>query len=228
MGGQACVFYGAAEFSRDLDLLILVDPDNLNRIRAALDDLLAAPIAVPVSRPPLDPVLLDRGHAFHFRCQRADVKGLRIDLMANLRGSPPFEELWQRRTTIEADGEIYHLLARADLVVAKQTQRDKDWPMVARLVEGAYFGAGDSPSAKDISFFLRELRTPDILIELVSRFPSAAQEFAPHRPAIQAALSGDMEQVSHALRSEQEEAIHRDRLYWEPLKRELEQFRHQR
>ena len=25
MGGQACVFYGAAEFSRDTDLLILAD-----------------------------------------------------------------------------------------------------------------------------------------------------------------------------------------------------------
>jgi hypothetical protein len=227
MGGQACVFYGAAEFSRDLDLLILVDPDNLNRVRAALDDLLAAPIAVPVSQPPLDPALLHRGHAFHFRCQRPDVKGLRIDLMANLRGSPPFGELWQRRTTIEADGEIYHLMARSDLVVAKQTQRDKDWPMVARLVEGTYFAAGDSPSAKDISFLLRELRTPDILIEFVSRFPSAAQEFAPRRLAVQAALSGDIEQVRAALRIEQDEAIRRDRLWWEPLKRELEQFRHQ-
>jgi len=29
MGGQACVFYGAAEFSRDTDLLILADAANL-------------------------------------------------------------------------------------------------------------------------------------------------------------------------------------------------------
>ena len=28
LGGQACVFYGAAEFSRDLDLLILSDADG--------------------------------------------------------------------------------------------------------------------------------------------------------------------------------------------------------
>ncbi len=28
MGGQACVFYGAAEFSRDTDLLILADSGN--------------------------------------------------------------------------------------------------------------------------------------------------------------------------------------------------------
>lgn len=33
MGGQACVFYGAGEFSRDMDLAILAEPDNLARWR---------------------------------------------------------------------------------------------------------------------------------------------------------------------------------------------------
>ena len=32
MGGQACVFYGAAESSRDTDLLILADARNLERL----------------------------------------------------------------------------------------------------------------------------------------------------------------------------------------------------
>ena len=49
MGGQACVFYGAAEFTRDLDLLILADSENLGRLRVALADLEAEPIAVPLS-----------------------------------------------------------------------------------------------------------------------------------------------------------------------------------
>ena len=126
MGGQACVFYGAAEFSRDLDLLIPVNADNLNRVRAGLADLLADPIAVPVTEPPLNPELLARGHAFHFRCHRPDVEGLRIDLMARLRNGSRFDEL------------------------------------------------------------------------------------------------------SRALKAEEEEARERDRAYWEPLKRELEQFRHER
>jgi PHD/YefM family antitoxin component YafN of YafNO toxin-antitoxin module len=38
MGGQACVFYGAAEFSRDLDLLLLLAPDNLDRLRERRKD----------------------------------------------------------------------------------------------------------------------------------------------------------------------------------------------
>ena len=47
MGGQACVFYGAAEFSRDTDIAILADSTNLARLRRALDDLGAECIAVP-------------------------------------------------------------------------------------------------------------------------------------------------------------------------------------
>jgi hypothetical protein len=33
MGGQACVFYGAAEFSRDTDFAILANVENLARLR---------------------------------------------------------------------------------------------------------------------------------------------------------------------------------------------------
>ena len=34
MGGQACVFYGAAEFSRDTDFAILADEANLQCLQA--------------------------------------------------------------------------------------------------------------------------------------------------------------------------------------------------
>ena len=47
MGGQACVFYGAAEFSRDVDFAILAEPENLKRLQAALNELQAEVIAVP-------------------------------------------------------------------------------------------------------------------------------------------------------------------------------------
>jgi hypothetical protein len=84
MGGQACVFYGAAELSRDLDLLVLIDSENLDRLQQALKDLDAKLIAVP----PLEAAYLQRGHAVHFRCGRGDVAGLRIDLMSVLVGCP--------------------------------------------------------------------------------------------------------------------------------------------
>jgi hypothetical protein len=37
MGGQACVFYGAAEFSRDTDLAILSSSENIVRLSKACD-----------------------------------------------------------------------------------------------------------------------------------------------------------------------------------------------
>ena len=64
MGGQACVFYGAAEFSRDTDLAILSTRANLDRLNQALKDLQAEVIAVP----PFELKYLRKGHAVHFRC----------------------------------------------------------------------------------------------------------------------------------------------------------------
>jgi len=71
MGGQACILYGAAEFSRDLDLLILADANNLSNVMRALDALDAEVVAVP----PLEERHLLRGHAVHLRCRREDVAG---------------------------------------------------------------------------------------------------------------------------------------------------------
>ena len=61
MGGQACVFYGAAEFSRDTDFALHADATNLERLQAAMRELQAVVIAVP----PLTLENLRRGHAVH-------------------------------------------------------------------------------------------------------------------------------------------------------------------
>ena len=47
MGGQACVLYGAAQFSRDTDVALAIDPENLARLDRALRALRAELIAVP-------------------------------------------------------------------------------------------------------------------------------------------------------------------------------------
>jgi hypothetical protein len=41
MGGQACVFYGAAQVSKDVDLALLSEPANIERLRVALNELAA-------------------------------------------------------------------------------------------------------------------------------------------------------------------------------------------
>ncbi|MBF0545785.1 MAG: hypothetical protein HQM08_15185 [Candidatus Riflebacteria bacterium] len=47
MGGQACVLYGGAEFSRDTDLAIFCQSENLQKLQAAMNELHAKVIAVP-------------------------------------------------------------------------------------------------------------------------------------------------------------------------------------
>jgi hypothetical protein len=179
MGGQACVFYGAAQFSKGVDLALLASEENFSRLLAALGELNAKRIAVP----PFDPALLARGHAAHFRCQDGEADGLRVDVMTRLRGLPEFEVLWARRTTIRDEGaETFELLSLQDLVQAKKTQREKDWPIIDALVEAHYRALGGEPESERVTFWLAESRTPERLISLAQRFPNEAQTLSSRRP----------------------------------------------
>jgi hypothetical protein len=148
MGGQACVHYGAAEFSKDIDFTILSDDANL------------------------------------------EVLGLR------------------------------------DLVQAKKTQRDKDWPMISRLVEVHYLNHRERSTGAQREFWFRELRNASLLVSLTAKFPNEAAALATGRHAIAAALAN--EDVERALRAEEQQERVADRAYWEPLKRQLEQLRRQK
>jgi hypothetical protein len=221
MGGQACVFYGAAEFSRDVDFVVLAEPENLKCLQAALDELQAQVIAVPA----FEESHLHLGLAIHFRCQAAGVEGLRVDVMTVLRNVDPFPILWERRTAIAIDGTVANLLALPDLVKAKKTQRAKDWPMVQRLIEANWFQNRSMPTAARIDFWLRECRTPGILLEMVVLFPMAAAALQSHRPALGAALKNDLEAVEQALEHERLAEVAADKAYWLPLRQELERLR---
>jgi len=49
MGGQACVFYGAAQVSKDVDLFLLASAGNYQRLEQSLHALNARRIAVRLS-----------------------------------------------------------------------------------------------------------------------------------------------------------------------------------
>jgi hypothetical protein len=225
MGGQACVFYGAAEFSRDTDFAILGDTANLMRLRAALAELQAEVIAVP----PFQLKYLRRGHAVHFRCQHPEALGMRVDIMSKMRGVDEFPRLWRRRTTIELpDKTTVDLLSLPDLVQAKKTQRDKDWPMIRRLVESHYFQNRDGAAAAQITFWLRELRTPAILMQVATLHPAHCRKLFSKRPLLTYASMGEADKLERALSEEESAERERDKVYWMPLRKELERLRHAR
>ena len=223
MGGQACVLYGAAEFSRDTDLALLASEENLALLRTALRELHAKRIALP----PFERHYLARGHALHFRSYHPEAANMRIDVMSVLRGVDPFDQLWERRVRIVAGGEnSFDVLSLPDLVRAKKTQRDKDWPMIRRLIEADYVGEKD-PSADRVRFWLLESRTPLMLIELAETYRSEAEAVMHSRALLLHACHGDEPEIETELAKEEKAERDADRRYWEPLRRELEELRHQ-
>jgi hypothetical protein len=144
------VFYGAAEFSRDTDFAIPPTPRS-RALAKALAELRAETIAVP----PFEAEFLQRGHAIHFRCLHPEALRMRVDVMSEMRGVDSFAKLWRRRTIIELpDKTIAELLSLPDLVQAKKTQSDKDWPMIRRLVEANYFQHRRKPGTTQVKFWL--------------------------------------------------------------------------
>ena len=224
MGGQACVFYGAAEFSRDTDLVILASAENLSRLKKALKDLQADVIAVP----PFEAKYLRKGHAVHFRCRHAEAVGMRVDVMTKMRGVDSFPKLWTRRTTVVVDGNSIDLMSLPDLVQAKKTQRDKDWPMVRRLIEVNYFENRESPTREQTRFWFLQLRTPDLLIELATKQGRIPTQLRRQRPLLELATTSTKIALENALIQEEQREREADRQYWRPLKKELEKLRHAR
>ena len=220
MGGQACVFYGAAEFSRDVDFAILASPANFRRLQLALDHLQAHVIAIPSFKE----AHLHKGLAVHFRCQAPGVEGLRIDVMTKMRGVDPFPALWERRTTLEIDHIEVDLMSLPDLVCAKKTQRAKDWPMIQRLIEAHWFNHRHEPTAQRIEFWLMECRTPEILVRLADTHQKEAEHLQTTRPVLTAALDQDLNALGEHLEKERLAEVEADRGYWQPLRRALEQI----
>ena len=149
--------------------------------------------------------------------------------MSVLHGCEPFDKLWSRRHTLSLPGVgRVHLLALADLVQAKKTQRDKDWPMIRRLLDADYYRRPPRPTRERIVFWLREVRTSEILVALCRRYAATARRLAVVRPALRQALRGDRSGVERALQTEQEMARKSDQEYWAPLRAELARWRRSR
>ena len=225
IGGQACIFYGAAEFSRDVDYAVWVNPENLLKLKSALEELGAEGIFLP----DLSEEVLKRGHACHFRFPKNDPKGARIDVLGKMRGMAEFLAVWSRRKefSVPEIGNI-PVMGLPDLVQSKKTQRDKDWPMIRRLVEADLLNTPDPPSDERIRFWLKECRTPDLLINLRKKFRSQAEELVRQRPLLAWALPGEEEVIRDLLKKEEERERKLDEEYWAPLRKELELWRREK
>ena len=136
--------------------------------------------------------------------------------------------MWERRVEIDLP-EVGRVAVAAveDLLQSKKTQRDKDWPMIRRLLEVDFYRHGLDASETKVRFWLAECRTPEILQILAEKYPAYTREVARRRPLLSAALTRDAAAVVRMLREEEDRERELDRQYWAPLKEELERWRRQ-
>lgn len=97
--------------------------------------------------------------------------------------------------------------------------------MIRRLIEADLHRHARRPDARRVALWLAESRTPELLVALCRSHAAAARRASRTRPALTAALAGDVPAVSAALRSEEEAARREDREYWAPLRAELSLWR---
>jgi hypothetical protein len=144
-----------------------------------------------------------------------------------MRGVAPFPELWERRTTFAFEDETLEVLSLPDLVAAKKTQRDKDWPMIRRLVDVNYLNHRDEPTPERVLFWLRELRSPELLMEAARSHADVVKELGGERPLLKLVTSENLASgvLERALRDEEDTERRRDAAYWKPLREQLERLR---
>jgi hypothetical protein len=100
--------------------------------------------------------------------------------------------------------------------------------MIRRLLEAHFFQNSTKPDPAQVRFWLRELRTPQLLVQVAQRHALDCQRVISTRPLLGHAALGKIDELERALIAEESAERERDRRYWSPLRAELEKLRHAR
>ena len=98
--------------------------------------------------------------------------------------------------------------------------------MIRRLVEAHYFQNKAKPNPVQIRFWLQELRTPQLLVEVAQRHTVLCRRLVSTRPLLAHAAPGKIKELERALLAEEFAERERDQRYWLALRAELEKMRH--
>lgn len=121
IGGEAVIYYGFARLTGDIDILYDREPENLERLFAALKEFWQGVIPGIKSKEELD----DKEAVFQF-----GVPPNRIDLLSDIT-APGFNTIWQHKVaeTIQSEeGQVkIYFIGLSDLIANKKAiSRPKD------------------------------------------------------------------------------------------------------
>ncbi|MDA0766445.1 MAG: nucleotidyl transferase AbiEii/AbiGii toxin family protein [Verrucomicrobia bacterium] len=122
VGGYALAFHGAPRFTEDIDLFVMVSPQNADRIIKVLDDFGFGGIGI-TSADFLEPdQVIQLGRTPH-----------RIDLLTGISGVD-WETAWSSRIEADLDGLTVPAIGKAALEANKKaTGRPQDLADLARM-----------------------------------------------------------------------------------------------
>ena len=137
VGGLAMNLHGVPRMTMDVDLLLVMDDENLDRFIACAEALHLSPSAPVVLTALKDPVQrrfwVEQKHMIAFGLQNAEA---RVPIMVDILIAPPVdvEEAWQRAATRDLAGVEVRLASVNDLIVLKQgTGRAQDQSDIEHL-----------------------------------------------------------------------------------------------
>jgi hypothetical protein len=124
VGGYAVGFHARPRFTKDIDLWVGHSPDNLSRVRAALEEFGAPAAMLEQLEAALDEDVLWMG-----------VPPVRIDVVKGVPGGD-FSACLSRRISTSWDGVTVSVISKEDLIAIKRASgRPQDILDVAALVE---------------------------------------------------------------------------------------------
>ena len=100
--------------------------------------------------------------------------------------------------------------------------------MIRRLVDAHYEEFQSDANVERIRFWLRESRTPEVLIRVGAENPEILREEARRRPLLAEAMAASRSAIRQEPEVEQAKEKEADQACWNPLKLELEQLRRDR
>lgn len=122
VGGYALAFHGAPRFTEDIDLMVLVSPENAERLEAVIEEFGFGGIGISRSD------FLDEGQVIQLG--RAPN---RIDLLTGISGVT-WEDARASRIPVDLDGLSVFVIGKAELERNKEaTGRPQDLADLARL-----------------------------------------------------------------------------------------------
>jgi hypothetical protein len=223
ISGQACILYGASQFTEDLDVWI---QPTLKNLRSFLRAMARVKARVYKLTPPLTLKNVRTGHGFHFRIGR--------ELFVDVMGCPPrvgrFRDAASRARELETDWGVLPVSAPEDLVLLKRTNRPADYEAVSNLVRFRVMEDGDDPAV--LRWALSNTFDAGDLADFTVLAAGKLRKW-PSRPALRALLpvpsssrvrDRRIRSAARLLAIEMGDVQERGRRYWRPILADLKRL----